>query len=422
MSESKPVVMGVAGMGGFAATIANLVMNSGPGTDPPVRLAVVCDPDPSGHDGRDQELASRGAEVFDSYEKLLAHDEVEAVWLPVPIDLHRPFTEAALAAGKPVIVEKPVAGCVDDVDAMIAARDRAGLPVAVGFHDVYDKTTMPLKRRILAGEFGAMKSVTLAACWPRADSYFARSNWAGRFKRNGVWVMDSPANNALAHYINIALFLLGPTEFESASPEHVEAELYRAADIENYDTVSMRLIVPGGATLLVLLTHACGATHHPALLLEGEKGAVRWTTDPKAVKARYGNGLEIVAAEYNSRVQMLERLARMVRGIDDPDAAISTLESARCHTVAINGASEATPVISVPESAINQVKVGAGHVRAIEGIEDVIHACASEGQMLHESGVLGFTQPAGTLDLRGYDHFAGPRMAGADDARATALA
>jgi len=422
MRESPTVVMGVAGMGGFAATIANLVINNGEGVEPRVRLAAVCDPNPGGHDGRDQELASRGADVFDTYEALLAHREVEAVWLPVPIDLHRPFTEAALAAGKPVIVEKPVAGSVDDVDAMIAARDAAGLPVAVGFHDIYDKTTMPLKRRILDGEFGAVESVTLFACWPRADAYFGRSNWAGTFRRNGVWVMDSPANNALAHYINIALFLLGPTQWESANPQHVEAELYRCADIENYDTISMRLTVAGGATLLVLLTHACAATHHPSLYIKGRTGAVRWTTDRKAVAARHGNGTEIVTAEYSSRVRMLERVARLVRGIEDNDTAVATLETARCHTVAVNGASEATPVVGVPASAIEPTRIGAGSVRAIAGIEEVFLECAAQGTMLHESGRLAFTQPAGALDLTGYDHFAGPRMPEADGTPAAALA
>jgi len=274
MSDASNMILGVAGMGGFAGTIANLALNSGANVNPPVTLAAVCDPNPTGHDGRDVELAEAGVKVHDTYEALLAHPGVEAAWLPVPIDLHRPFTEQALAAGKPVMVEKPVAGCVDDLDAMIAVRDKAGLPVAVGFHDVYDRNTMPLKRRFLAGEFGKLQRATLWACWPRQDKYFGRSTWAGRYKRNGVWVVDSPANNALAHYINIALFLLGPTEWESANPEHVQAELYRCAEIENYDTIAMRLTVEGGASLLVLLTHACEQTRHPSIHFQGEQGAV----------------------------------------------------------------------------------------------------------------------------------------------------
>lgn len=413
-SGQKPVVLGVAGMGGFAGSITNLVLKHGPSASPPVELAAVCDPNPAGHDGRDAELREKGIAVHPTYEALLAEPAVEAVWLPVPIDLHRPFTEQALSAGKAVMVEKPVAGSIDDLDAMIVARDAAGLPVAVGFHDIYDQTTMPLKRRILAGEFGELRHATLMACWPRSSTYFARSNWAGRFKRHGVWVMDSPANNALAHYINIALFLLGPSESESANPEHVEAELYRAADIENYDTISMRLRVAGGASLLVLLTHACSRTHQPRILFEGTAKSFRWTTDEQAVRERHGDQTQIITAHYTSREHMIGRLARLVRGIDDPDTAVATLETARCHTVAVNGASAATPVRNVPRAAIETTATAGGTVRAIRGIEEAFFDCAENRELLHESGRLQFTREPGTLDLRGYQHFAGPRTLEAD--------
>jgi hypothetical protein len=107
---------------------------------------------------------------------------------------------------------------------------------------------------------------------------------------------------------------------------------------------------------------------------------------------------------------MLGRFARLVRGIDDPDTAVGTLEAARCHTVAINGASAATPVRDVPDSAIDTVETGGGTVRAIRGIEDAFFACARRRELLHESGRLDFTHQPRTLDLRGYRHFAGPRI------------
>ncbi len=401
-------------MGGFAVSISNLILNHGKTIDPAATLAAVCDPNPTGHDGRDTDLAAQNVAVYNTYEQLLAHPGVEAVWLPIPIDLHRPFTEQALVAGKAVMVEKPVAGSVDDLDAMIAARDKSGLPVAVGFHDVYDSVTMPLKRRLLAGEFGRITEGTLYACWPRPDKYFGRSNWAGRLKRGDTWVMDSPANNALAHYINIALFLLGPTEWESAKPEHVTAELYRAAEIENYDTISMRLTVEGGATLLVLLTHACATTHHPSMLLRGDKGEVRWTSDIKSARMRHGRDDEIVHGDYSNRVHMLKRFTQLVRGIDDDQIAVATLESARCHTIAINGASQATPVYNVPPDMIKEVTNNQGLIRSIPGIEEAFFHCAEQGQMLHESGKFEFTREPGELDLRNYSHFAGPAHADAD--------
>jgi len=131
---------------------------------------------------------------------------------------------------------------------------------------------------------------------------------------------------------------------------------------------------------------------------------------------------EIVVSRYTNRVDMLSRFSKLVRGIDDADTAVATLETARCHTVAVNGASQATPVMSVPEEFITTVEAGKGRIRAIPGIEDVFQACAASGQLLHEAGRLPFTKAPGELDLRGYDHFAGPLALEADGMPTPAMA
>jgi hypothetical protein len=48
-------------------------------------------------------------------------------------------------------------------------------------------------------------------------------------------------------------------------------------------------------------------------------------------------------------------------------------------------------------------------LRLIPGIESAMRQCIANGQMLHESGLLPWTTPAGTRDLRNYSHFAGPK-------------
>jgi len=58
--------------------------------------------------------------------EVLARDDVDAVDICTPNGLHRVMTVAACAAGKHVLVEKPMAVSLDDADAMIAAADAAG--------------------------------------------------------------------------------------------------------------------------------------------------------------------------------------------------------------------------------------------------------------------------------------------------------
>src|SRR5687768_16608647 len=182
-TSPPPVRFGLTGLGGYAAYVADRMLDDAESDAPAAKLVAVSDPDLSRFPRRVAELRARGVVVLEDFQQLLARP-VDAVWLPLPIDLHLPFTEASLAAGKAVICEKPAAGCVEDVDAMIAARDRAGLPVAIGFQDVYQPSVAALKKRIVAGEFGKPTGASVIGCWPRSAHYFTRNDWAGRCHRN----------------------------------------------------------------------------------------------------------------------------------------------------------------------------------------------------------------------------------------------
>ena len=71
--------------------------------------------------------------AFGSYEELIADGEIEAVYNPLPNELHVPWTLRALAAGKHVLCEKPIALDAEEARALIEARDRSGKLVAEAF-------------------------------------------------------------------------------------------------------------------------------------------------------------------------------------------------------------------------------------------------------------------------------------------------
>jgi len=406
-SSTAPARIGIAGLGGYAGAITDRVLREGAALDPPVEVAAVCDPDPSAHPERVAALRARGVQVLGDFEALLAADAIEGLWLPLPIELHRPYTERALAAGRPVLCEKPAAATVDDVDAMIAARDRAGLPAVVGFQNIYDPATLALKRRLLEGAIGPIRRASVRGAWPRSASYFERAAWAGRVRHGAGWVLDSPLQNAMSHFVNLALYLLGPGEAVSATPVHVAAELYRAAAIENYDTVAARVRLAEGPPLLVLLTHACARKREPLLQIEGARGRACWT--PGAITLEAGGAPVRMTPDPGARERMLERFVRRVRGARAETAqahagGVASLEVARAHTLLVNGVSEAVPVRTVPAEYLELVD----GVRAIGGIEAAFERCAAEFRLPHEAGALSFAAVPGARDLAGYDHFAGP--------------
>jgi predicted dehydrogenase len=401
-----PVSFGVAGIGGYGGLACDVISNH---RDPltPVSLIATSEFDRAAHGVRAAELEGRGVPVYTAFADLL-RDPVDAVWLPVPIDLHRAFTEEAARAGKAVFCEKPAAGSIEDVDAMIRARDTFGVPIVVGFQDVYTDEAAAMKRAIAGGAIGRVTGATLVGCWPRDAAYYRRNAWAGRIAREGRWLLDSPAQNALAHWLHLGLFLMGSAPRASATPACVESELYRAGPAEYFDTCSLRVTMADGAALLVYLTHACGRMRGPVLAIEGTAG--RLTLDLVAHTAVLSNGAGAASLPLPGRhhEQMMREFVRLLRG--EPDANVGTLEMARAHTVVTNAAAQASPVRPIPRRFV-EIHEGRepGHAQAkLPQIDEVFFEAAERGLMLHEMGSVPWAARAGRLDVRDYRHFAGP--------------
>ncbi len=97
-----------------------------------------------------------------SYEALLADPEIEAIYNPLPNELHVPWTERALAAGKHVLCEKPIALDAAEARRVIAARESSGKLVAeafmVRFHPQW-KRAREIVRSGAIGEVGAIQTL-----------------------------------------------------------------------------------------------------------------------------------------------------------------------------------------------------------------------------------------------------------------------
>ena len=94
-------------------------------------IAAIASRDPA--KARDAAETLAIARAYGSYEELLADPEIEAVYNPLPNEMHVPWTIKALEAGKHVLCEKPVALDASEARQLIAARDRAGKLVGEAF-------------------------------------------------------------------------------------------------------------------------------------------------------------------------------------------------------------------------------------------------------------------------------------------------
>ncbi|MFD3533316.1 Gfo/Idh/MocA family oxidoreductase [Streptomyces sp. NPDC058664] len=89
-----------------------------------------------------------------SLDEVLAMDDVDAVVLATPTQLHAAQTLACLEAGKHVQVEIPLADSLADAEACLAARQRTGLVAMAGHTRRFNPSHQWVRQRIEAGEFG----------------------------------------------------------------------------------------------------------------------------------------------------------------------------------------------------------------------------------------------------------------------------
>jgi UDP-N-acetyl-2-amino-2-deoxyglucuronate dehydrogenase len=100
--------------------------------------------------------------AFDSLKDALALPDVEAVLICTPNALHAEQTLAALAAGRHVLVEKPMAENGADAARMAEAADRTGLVLAIGHTFRHSAPIRPVLDH--AGEFGALRAIEVSTC------------------------------------------------------------------------------------------------------------------------------------------------------------------------------------------------------------------------------------------------------------------
>ena len=402
----------IIGVSGFGRThYADLIREAEAGRMRPVAATVVNQAEESERCAR---LRGVGCELFDEYRAMLAAyaGKAQLCFIPTGIPLHAPMTIDALGAGMNVYVEKPAAPTVQDVRAMQEMERASGRFVAVGYQHNYSDATLALKERLVAGEFGSVRSAAVVVRSPRPSSYYARNGWAGRVRvkepsGGDVWVLDSPFNNANAHYVNLMCFWSGETLDRSAELSTVQAELYRANPIESADTACIRATTPSGGTILYLGTHTASDSPTLVIRLRTDCATITWSRDDETIRIRHDSGAEeALPMETNHRENVMRRLhERFV----DPSAFICTLEIAGAQTMFANGAFESSDVRALPERHVSVTEMEGDAQHAIDDIEDITERCFDHELLFSEAGV-PWAFPGTLVDLTGYGRFTGGAM------------
>ena len=98
--------------------------------------------------------------AYGSYEELLADKSIEAIYNPLPNNLHVPWTVKAAEAGKHVLCEKPIALNAAEAQGLIEVRNRTGVRIQEAFMVRTHPQWLETRRLIHSGRIGSLRSIT----------------------------------------------------------------------------------------------------------------------------------------------------------------------------------------------------------------------------------------------------------------------
>ncbi len=187
---------GIVGVGNIAQVHATAIQAAG------AKLVAVATRNPER--GR-AFAAEHGGTWHADYRAVLARDDVSAIVLCTPHDLHAPMTLDAAAARKHVVCEKPMARNVAECDAMIAACERAGVTLGVIYQSRFEPISLKTKALLDAGKLGRLLWSSASTLWYRSDEYYQSAPWRGSRAQAGGGVLINQAS----HAIDLLLWLGG---------------------------------------------------------------------------------------------------------------------------------------------------------------------------------------------------------------------
>lgn len=264
-----------------AMTSVGAVFNTG--LRPRLEMVAASSPD-SAKRYRDQFGFARAAR---DWQELVADPKVEAIIIASPQDSHRAIAEAAFAAGKPVLCEKPLADTLENARAMVAAADAADVANMVGFNYIRTPASQ-FVRKLLAD--GAIGQVTWFRGEHTEDFYADPSEPRGW---RGIGMENGNMGDLAPHPINAALALMGPIQSVMADIETVHSKR-PGGTVTNDDHAQIMCRFACGVMGHIYSSRvATGRKMGYAYEIHGTEGAIRFDQeDQNAVWLYRANGPE----------------------------------------------------------------------------------------------------------------------------------
>lgn len=203
-----------------------------------------------------------GLRLHDSYDALLADPGVDAVYIPLPNHLHLEWSLKAIAAGKHVLTEKPMALQAAEFDQLIAARDASGLLVAEAYMIVHHPQWQKARDLIQGGAIGRVRHVDTAFSF---DNGAEPGNIRNRPETAGGGIRD------------IGVYTYGSVRFATgAEPARLQARIRHENGVDVWAQVVGEMAGLDGAFTYSAIT-SMRLFPRQEVVFQGETGLIRLT-------------------------------------------------------------------------------------------------------------------------------------------------
>jgi myo-inositol 2-dehydrogenase/D-chiro-inositol 1-dehydrogenase len=276
--------------------------------------------------------ASTGARVINTAVEVFSSPDVDAVLIATATDTHADLLEKAVAAGKPVLCEKPIDLSLDRVNRCAAAIRGVAIPIQIGFVRRFDPGHKAVHEAVRAGEIGDLHQVVITSRDPglAPEAYLKVSG--GIFRDMTI------------HDFDMARFILGE------EPEVITATASRLVapalmeKLGDYDTVTVLMTTASGKQAIITNSREAAYGYDQRVEAFGSKGmAVSENRRPHQMLLSgkgYSNHAapllhffieryrEAFDAEIDAFVEAVETRQPAMVGFDDGRRALALAEAA----------------------------------------------------------------------------------------------
>jgi len=406
-SPRGPVTIGLIGVGGYGRAHLQAIRIAEDRGIARLVAAVIL---PGLEEETERDLRSRGVLIYRSHEDMLARAPREAdggmelVGVPCGSGQHAPLSITALRAGYHVLCEKPAAGNHREALEMQRAARETGKILAIGYQNMYTPTVRRIKELTLEGRrggvLGGLLQAPCSARWPRDAAYYGRNAWAGRLAVDGREIFDSPAQNALAHYLQDMLFVAGPDARSCASPVRLYGENYRAKNIESADTQFLRIRTREGPPITFMATHACDVAQDPIIEYVYERGTISWRSraDTARIEVRdAADGRMIETLDNGPDDEHALPYLAVIRAIREGGTPITTIDNCVQHSLCVDRLFRGCGVTPIAPRFTSTDHAATADT-SITGIARLMDTMFVEGRSFFEAGA-PWAVPGKDIDL-----------------------